>query len=181
MKRSNLLTSFTITLLFVLIGIAGCSSYGTKNNSGIIIGKANKVNGIFIHEVANGGPAEEAGIKTGDIIVSYDGNEITDMEKLEDRIEDVTPGEKVVLEVMRGGSLFNVGVTFKKKGWKILNVDTTDEFPNYSINVVKNFLWIGAYPFVVELTLEEMTFSQYRVFDQDRIPTPPTFFSITLP
>ena len=182
MKSANLLTCSAIIVLTVLIVISGCTSPGSKNNSGIIIGKANKVNGIFIHEVARGGPAEEAGIETGDIIVSYDGNEITDMDKLEKRIEEVTPGEKVVLEVMRRGSLFNVGITFKKKGWRILNVDTTDEFPNYTINAIKNLLWIGAYPHVVELTLEEMTFSHYKIFDHDHIPrNPPTFFTITLP
>jgi hypothetical protein len=63
-----------------------------------------------------------------------------------------------------------------------MNVDTTNEFPNYTMNVIKNFLWIGSYPHVVELTLEEMTFSHHKMFDPDHFPrNPPTFFTITIP
>lgn len=172
---------FLVSILIFSAIFSGCTLFAPKNDSGIVIGKANKLNGIFIHKVQRGGPAEKAGIQDGDVIVSYDGKQISDMENLKNEIEEAPPGKKVILEVIRDDSLFNVSITFKKKGWQIVNVDPTNEFPNYAINLIDNFLWIGTYPYPVELTLEERMLLPYGIFDTDHIPeNPPTFFSITV-
>ena len=180
MKR-KLHLYFIVSILIFLTAFAGCSGFSSKDDSDIVIGKANKLDGILINKVQKGGPAEKAGIQDGDVIVSYDGKQITDMENLKKEIEEAPPGKKVILEVVRNDSLFNVSISFKKKGWQIVNVDPTNEFPNYSINVIDNFLWIGTYPYPVELRLEERMLLPYGIFDADHIPAdPPTFFTITV-
>lgn len=179
-RKSTTFAALVATAIITLS--AGCAvNTADSSRSGFVIGKAEKVSGILIHEVQKGGPADIAGIKSGDVIVSYDGKKIEDIEILNDEIESSPPGNKVTLEVMRNDSLINVGVTFKKTGWHIMNVDPASEFPNYSVNIFKNILWIGTYPYPVEPTLEEMLFRPYHIFDADHIPvTPPTFFSISV-
>lgn len=170
-----------LNILIIAIILSGCASFTSKDNSGIIIGKPDKVNGILIHEVQKGSPVERAGIRNGDIVVSYDGKQITDMENLKKEIEEAPAGKEVILEVMRGNSLFNTGITFKKKGWQIINVDPTNEFPNYAINLIEDLLWIGSFPYPVELKQEERMLLPYDVFDPDHLPeNPPTFFMITV-
>ena len=169
-----------ISFLTIVTILSGCASFTADDNKGVIIGKANKVDGILINEVPTGGPAEKAGIQSGDIIVSYNGKKIEDMENLDKEIAESVPGKKMMLEVIRDDSLFNVSITFKRKGLQIVNVDPTNEFPNYSINLVENILWIGTYPYPVELGLNEKMLSLHNVFDPDHLPNSPTFFSITV-
>ncbi|MGR3220963.1 MAG: PDZ domain-containing protein [Candidatus Anammoxibacter sp.] len=171
---------FILNVLTIVTIISGCASYKADDNKGVIIGKANKVNGILINEVPKGGPAEKAGIQSGDIIVSYDGKKIADMENLDKEIAESPPGKKVILEVIRNDALFNVSITFKKKGFQIVNVDPTNEFPNYAINLIENLLWIGTYPYPVELGLSERMLLLFNVFDPDHLPDSPTLFSITV-
>ncbi|MGR3319456.1 MAG: PDZ domain-containing protein [Candidatus Anammoxibacter sp.] len=169
-----------LNALIVITILSGCASFTADDNKGVVIGKANKVNGILINEVPKGGPAEKAGIQSGDIIVSYDGKEITDMENLDKEIAESAPGKQVILEVIRDDLLFNVSITFKRKGLQIVNVDPTNEFPNYAINLVENLLWIGTYPYPVEIGLAEKMLLPFNVFDPDHLPNSPVFFSITV-
>ncbi len=173
--------SFTLFLAITVFG-AGCASQNKlKNRAGITIDKSIKADGIFIHEVQNGGPIERAGIRDGDIIISYDGKEITDLEVMEKEIKNSEPGKKVVLEVMRGNSIFNVGLAFKQKGLKIVNAQPNKDFPNYAINLVDNLIWIGTFPYPVEINKFENILPPHDFYDPDHIPAnPPILFSITI-
>ncbi len=54
-------------------------------------------------DVVKGGPAEKAGIKTGDIIVEFDRKDIKDSSDLPAAVARVAPGTTVQLKVMREG------------------------------------------------------------------------------
>lgn len=58
-------------------------------------------NGIYVAEVTSGSAAEEAGLKTGDVITKFDGKAITKMSELQERIAQHRPGDKVELTYMR--------------------------------------------------------------------------------
>lgn len=165
----------------VLASILSSCAYRAQDKSGITIGRA-ITNGILIHEVKLGGPADKAGIRPGDVIVAYNGKNITDLDEMETEIEEAPPDKEVVLEVMREDKLFNVVLAVKKKGWQFINVDPTNEFPNYTINLIDDFLWIGSFPHPVELTRFNRTLypSPYSVYDPDHIPAEtPTIFMMT--
>ncbi|MEL6089037.1 Do family serine endopeptidase [Bartonella schoenbuchensis] len=49
------------------------------------------------------GPAEKAGIKTGDVIIAVNGEKVTDARDLARRIAHIRPGETAVLNVWRSG------------------------------------------------------------------------------
>ncbi len=57
--------------------------------------------GVYVAEVQNGGGAEAAGIQKGDVIVAFDGEEITSMDDLQSRLEYYAQGTTVEVTVMR--------------------------------------------------------------------------------
>jgi regulator of sigma E protease len=64
----------------------------------------------YVGEVINGGPAWQAGIRPGDVIVKIDGDEIRYWWEMQDRIND-SIGEELEVEVLRGGEVRKVKVT----------------------------------------------------------------------
>ena len=60
-----------------------------------------KGRGALIAEVRDDSPAEEAGLKAGDVIVSIDKDKIFDSEEVRDFISEKEPGDKVEVTVVR--------------------------------------------------------------------------------
>ena len=57
--------------------------------------------GALVSSVAEGGPAERAGVKVGDVIVDYDGKEIKESSQLPIIVARTQVGKKVQLKVLR--------------------------------------------------------------------------------
>ena len=57
--------------------------------------------GVLVHDVYEGGGAADAGIKSGDVIIAFDGEEITSMDDLQSRLEYYAKGTTVSITVMR--------------------------------------------------------------------------------
>ncbi len=67
--------------------------------------------GVAIVSVANGGPADQAGLRSGDVIVSMDGESTPTLAALEADLAVLKPGTQVTLHVRRNGSTRNVTAT----------------------------------------------------------------------
>jgi len=61
-------------------------------------------NGALVREVTSGGPSQDAGVRTGDVIVRVDGDRVSEPGDVAAAIQDLRPGETVEVEVRRGGS-----------------------------------------------------------------------------
>lgn len=59
--------------------------------------------GAIINQVIEGSPADEAGIKAGDIVLSVDGKEIRNAENLRNRVGLLPVGKKVRMTILRDG------------------------------------------------------------------------------
>jgi len=70
--------------------------------------------GAFISTVADGTPADKAGLKEEDIVVAIDGKRIEDVTEFRWRIAEYEPGSKVRLKVFRDGKFINISVKLEK-------------------------------------------------------------------
>ncbi len=59
--------------------------------------------GALIVDVVKGGPAEKAGLKKNDVVVAYDGKDISDSTTLRNEVAQTPVGHKVRLTVLRDG------------------------------------------------------------------------------
>jgi serine protease Do len=60
--------------------------------------------GALVGDVVPGGPADKAGLKSGDVIQEFDGKPVTDSRHLKMEVARVTPGDLVKVAVLRDGS-----------------------------------------------------------------------------
>jgi len=67
--------------------------------------------GVLISGVADGSPAEEAGIEDGDIIVEFNGKKVDSADDLKDLVEELEPGTKVKIQLVRDGDKKTVTAT----------------------------------------------------------------------
>jgi len=66
--------------------------------------------GVLVSDVIQGGPAERAGVKKGDIVLSYRGSSAGDIASLRDAISSTAVGENVPLTLLREGEEMSLTV-----------------------------------------------------------------------
>jgi len=73
------------------------------------------VRGVIVENVAPGSPAAAAGVRTGDVIHSLDGNEVRDGGELLQILAKRQPGDEVKLGVLRDRRDLEMNVTLKRR------------------------------------------------------------------
>ncbi|MXZ73464.1 MAG: PDZ domain-containing protein [Acidobacteria bacterium] len=68
-------------------------------------------NGVAISAVNDGGPADDAGMRPGDVIVAYNGEPVTNTEDLQGRVVATAPGTVVPIEIVRDLERMTLDVT----------------------------------------------------------------------
>lgn len=66
--------------------------------------------GAVVKSVTSNGPAYNAGIRSGDIIVEYNGVAIKEYTELTDAISNSTPGNKITVKIYRSGKYYTTSV-----------------------------------------------------------------------
>lgn len=59
--------------------------------------------GVMINKVVEDGPADKAGLEDGDVILKFDGRDIEESSDLSKAVRKSSPGDEVVLEILRNG------------------------------------------------------------------------------
>jgi putative serine protease PepD len=75
----------------------------------------NATSGAVIGSVETGGPAESAGLQTGDVVKRIDGQAIRDSTALSSYINSKVPGDKIKLTIERNGQTEDVDVTLENR------------------------------------------------------------------
>ncbi len=75
--------------------------------------KLDKVAGVLVAAVADGGGAKEAGMEAEDVIVSVNNEAINTVPQLQERIGRLRPGDKVKIGVVRSGKMKHFTVTLR--------------------------------------------------------------------
>ncbi|HEX3719526.1 MAG TPA: DegQ family serine endoprotease [Verrucomicrobiae bacterium] len=70
--------------------------------------------GALVSDVVPHGPADKAGLKDGDVILSFNGEKVSDSRHLKLEVASLAPGEKVPVEILRDGSRKTLEVKLKE-------------------------------------------------------------------
>ena len=71
--------------------------------------------GVLVNQVVEDAPGDRAGLQHGDVILSVDGEEVSDTRALIDYVSAKGPGESVELEVLRGGDPIRLAVELTER------------------------------------------------------------------
>ena len=87
-----------------------------------------KTGGLYVNEVVEGGAAEDAGLRKGDIITAVDGKKTNDASAMSEQMAQYRPGDKITIEFNRNGFEKKAQVTLKNKVGKAepVTADTKD-------------------------------------------------------
>lgn len=73
----------------------------------------NERGGIYIGEVVEGGAAEAAGIKKGDVLTEINGQKINTASEVQETISKYRPNDKITITIKRDGSVKHFDVTLR--------------------------------------------------------------------
>jgi serine protease Do len=91
--------------------------------------------GALVADVTAGGPADKAGIKRGDVIVSFDGRAIEEMKDLPYIVASTPVGKEVTVEVIRKGRMEQVQVKIGELEAEKETPEQVEEKPNLGLTV----------------------------------------------
>jgi putative serine protease PepD len=81
---------------------------GLSVQSGVLVGG-------FVNDTAGQSPAQQAGLRTGDVIIAVNGTTVNDNSDLSAALANHKPGDKVTLTIVRGTSQSDVTVTLGER------------------------------------------------------------------
>jgi membrane-associated protease RseP (regulator of RpoE activity) len=93
--------------------------YGAPKDAGVLVGS-----------VEDNSPADKAGLKVGDIVISVDGKDIDSQMDLRRAISDKKDGESVRIDVLRGRNRQTVVATVaEREGPRMFNIGELGDLP----------------------------------------------------
>ncbi|AEF95082.1 HtrA2 peptidase [Desulfotomaculum nigrificans CO-1-SRB] len=82
---------------------------------GVSVQPTQDARGIMVAGVVPGSPAQNTGLKPGDIIMQFNGKNMTDPQDLLDAVAETKPGQKVPMVVVRAGQTMSVNIIIGDK------------------------------------------------------------------
>ena len=73
----------------------------------------NQLNGVYVNGINNGGSAEDAGIKEGDIITKIQDVNVGSVSELQEQISRYRPGDKIIIALLRNNKPIEITLTLK--------------------------------------------------------------------
>lgn len=98
-----------------------------------------EVRGVAIEKVADNSPAKQAGLQDGDVIVKFDGEQITSVRKLQRLIGEVAPDHQAKVTVLRGGNERDLNVTVGKRPGASFQTGSIGSFPRMPMPGIPEF------------------------------------------
>jgi serine protease Do/serine protease DegQ len=95
-------------------GFLGVSTEAVTPDIAEQFGLGKEAKGVVVTDVTPGKPADKAGIRHGDVIVSVNGKAVESKDELRLRIAQMLPGSKVALQMVRDGKPLPLTVTLEK-------------------------------------------------------------------
>lgn len=120
---------FKIILVIAMVLVVGFSVGLTKSKKnawlGVYIDTVDDIlakdldlpvkSGVYISKVMRDSAADEAGLKKEDILISFNGEKLFDVDDLYDMIDDSDPGDEVKFELYRDGKKMTLSATLENR------------------------------------------------------------------
>jgi S1-C subfamily serine protease len=140
---------------------------------GVQLDRSSGTAGARVREVSPGGPAERAGIRTGDVIIAVNGADVHGKDsarRVVELLRGVKPGDKVNLSVMRYGKTRDLTVT-ARPDWAGLFV--MPQIPDMHLPPIKALTAWGGAPMIIagpvaDMELARLTPGLGRYFGTDK-------------
>lgn len=71
--------------------------------------------GVLVNQIEKGSPAEEAGIREGDVIIDLNGTEVQDYNELRNRVATLSPKTRIPVTIIRDGKQMTMDVTLVER------------------------------------------------------------------
>ena len=94
------------------------------------------IKGVYVGSVTNGGAAQKAGIKVGDVLVSINGNEVNTATQLTEIVNQYRPGDMVTVNVVRDGKDLSYQVGLLNESGSTEVVKKGESFYNATLGIV---------------------------------------------
>ena len=109
----------------------------------IVNGLTPVVDGVYVYDVIDGMPADQAGILAKDVFVSADGIQISNYEQLKALLDSKIPGDEINLTVARGekwDKMFSTSVELvESDGRAIMGVNLSELMTRERLSYYQNF------------------------------------------
>jgi serine protease Do len=83
--------------------------------------------GVLVAQVTKDSPAEQAGLKAGDVIIKYQGKPVKDIGRFRNRVALTPPGSDASLVIIRNGKQRDIAITIGKLGDQQVMAKATTE------------------------------------------------------
>ena len=97
----------------------------------------NQLNGVYVNGINNGGSAEDAGIKEGDIITKIQDINVGSVSELQEQISRYRPGDKIIIALLRNNKPIEITLTLK-------NLNNTTSLIKKTESLTLNIASVGA-------------------------------------
>jgi len=101
--------SFVYTFLVLGLFLPGVARAQGDSYLGIVVEEADR--GVLVTEVVPGSPAAKAGLKVGDLIISFGGKRVGEMDAFVDSVLAMKAGQKLDLAIRRGDATRRITAT----------------------------------------------------------------------
>ena len=94
------------------------------------------IKGVYVADVTEGGAAQKAGIKAGDVLTSINGNELNTTTQLMEIVRQYRPGDEINVNVIRNGRehIYTVGLLNESGSTEV--VKKGESFYNATLGIV---------------------------------------------
>lgn len=128
---SDLIEFGSVQRAFIGISIKDIDSKFASDNN------INQLNGIYVNGINNGGSAQDAGIKQGDVITKIQDVNVGSVSELQEQISRYRPGDKIIIALLRNNKSIELILTLK-------NLNNTTSLIKMTESLILNMASMGA-------------------------------------
>ena len=92
--------------------------------------------GTIVSDIVEGSPAEKSGLESGDVIIAFEGKEITNGSALKNLVSSASPGQKITLTISREGEVQDIDVVLEERAGTEMVSSSGNDFDEFGLSVL---------------------------------------------